>query len=133
MKYLQIVHKFGCIGYSLLALVCAFLLVPISFFVFRTGDERLIAAVATAEVAVISLIAPFVVVYWRNPGLLMSAAVWVPIYFVTYLAVLVSYNFDGYLLSENPHFSQWGVFFLSLLLYQIPVLVLHAVRQRRAR
>jgi hypothetical protein len=133
MKYLETVHKFGCVGYSILGILCAFLLVPISYFVFRTGDQKLIATVASAELAVISLAAPFVVIFWRNPGLLMAAAVWVPIYFVSYIAVFVSYNFDGYALPDNPHFSEWGVLFMSLVLYQVPVLIIHAVRRAQAK
>lgn len=133
MKYLQLVHRFGCLGYTLLGIVSSFLLLPVSYFVFRSGDQRLIASVSTIELTLISFAAALVVVYWRNPGLLMASAVWVPIYFVSYIAVLISYNFDGYLLSGNPHFSEWGTFFLSLLVYQLPVVLIYVTRQRARR
>jgi type IV secretory pathway VirB3-like protein len=89
----------------------------------------LIASVSTIEMVFLSFAASVVVVYWRNPGLLMASAVWVPIYFVSYIAVLISYNFDGYALARNPHFSEWGVFFLSLLAYQLPVVLIYSARQ----
>lgn len=128
MRYIEIVHKFGCLGYSLLAIICGFLLFPISYPVFHTGDERLVSTVATVEIALISIASALVVVYWRNPGLPMASLVWVPIYFVAYLAVLISYNYDGYVLKDNGIFNEWGVFFLSLLLYQLPVLTIYLYR-----
>jgi hypothetical protein len=130
MKYFQTVHKFGCLGYTALGLVCSFLLVPISYPVFHFGNEQLVAVVATIEMAVISLAAAFAVAYWAKPDPLMATLIWVPAFMVSYLAVIVSYNFDGYLVRSNPFFREWLVILLSLVLYQAPLQVIYALRRR---
>ncbi len=130
MKYLQTVHKFGCLGYAALGLVCSFLLIPISYPVFHFGNEQLVAIVATVEMAVISLAAAFVVAKWAKPEHLMAVLIWVPVFIVSYLAVIVSYNFDGYMVRSNPFFMEWLVILLSLVFYQAALQLIYALRRR---
>jgi len=134
MRFFQFFHRLGCLGYSLLGLILSFPLIPIAFLILRSGDERMVAVTGNLELVVIACVAALVVL-WRDPGLLIGALLWVPIYFVSYVAILLSFNMagNGYALARNPEFREWGGFLYSLIAYQVPLVAVYTARNWRHR
>ena len=133
MKFFQFFHRLGCVGYTILGVLGSFLLMPVAYFVLNTGDEKWIAIASMLELAVISLVAAPVVVFWRKPDWAIAAIIWIPIYFVSYLALVISYNTigNGYRLGQNTYFNEWAGFFLSLVIYQLPVLLIYLTQYKK--
>src|SRR4030065_2545241 len=61
----------------------------------------------------------------------MASLVWLPVFFVSLFAFTTSYTFfDGYRILRNPYFKDREVLLLSLVAYQLPVLLSYAARYR---
>jgi hypothetical protein len=120
--------KLGIYGTFLMWLAGTAVLMPIAEFLAGRVDMRTMALVATAELAIISLVSGFIV-GWRQSNRTEGALSWIGVIIVGYVAVVLS--FSEYNLAQSPSFSGLRAVLLSLALYQAAFFLIHYLRHQR--
>lgn len=120
--------KLGIWGTFLWWLAGTVVLMPVAEFLAGRADMRTMGLVATAELALISLVCA-VIVGWRQPDRTDGALSWIGVIVIGYVAVVLS--FSEYNLATSPSFSGFRAVVISLLVYQAAFFLTHYLRHQR--
>ncbi len=121
MKAVKLAHRFGCVGYTLLAAVISFAFFPLAYLIHSTGSEETIALLSYAVMGLAGALVAVVVLLYKVEFWL-AAAIWLPEVFVCLMAYMISFTFFSYRLANNRQFDQWAALFLNLVTYQAVIL-----------
>jgi hypothetical protein len=124
--------KLGILGTFLRWLAIYVVLMPVAEFIAARGDARTMALAATAELAVIALLAGLMV-GWSQPDRTTGALQWIGVIIVSYVPVAMSFGDSGVHLDELAGFSPYGAIALSLVLYEAAFFATHLLRRRWRR
>lgn len=121
MKAVKLAHRFGCVGYTLLAAVISLTLFPLSYVIYTTGNDATIALLSYVVMGLSGAVIAAVILRY-NLEFWLAAAIWLPEVFVSLMAYMLSFTYFEYRLANNALFDQRIAISLNLVAYQAVIL-----------